>query len=162
MKIGVLSDTHIDSAAEKLPLKLLQAFKGVDMIIHAGDMVDLSVIDQLKSICPNVRAVSGNMDPGPVKKAFPDKDIIEVAGHRIGLIHGSGHQDNLINLVGAVFKKDKVDMIIFGHSHNGVNLLKDNVLYFNPGSPTDSVFAKENTCGIIEINGKISAKLVKL
>ncbi len=162
MKIGVLSDTHINSRTEKLPLKLVQALQGVDMIIHAGDMVDLSVVEQLKSICPNVRAVSGNMDPALVKKTFPEKDIIEISGHRIGLIHGVGHPDNLINWVGNVFKKDKVDIIIFGHSHNGLNLLKDGVLYFNPGSPTDMVFASDNTCGIIEINGTVKAKLVKI
>ncbi len=162
MIIGVLSDTHINNKTEKLSLKLIQALKGVDMIIHAGDMVDLSVIEQLKSICPNIQAVSGNMDPQQVKNVFPEKAIIEAAGYRIGLIHGMGKPDNLINWAGSVFKKDKVNVIIFGHSHNGVNLLKNNILYFNPGSPTDTIFAKDNTCGIIEINAKVNAKLVKV
>ena len=53
MKIGVLSDTHIPDRAQDIPKDILENFKGVDMIIHVGDLIDLSVLDKLKNICPN-------------------------------------------------------------------------------------------------------------
>ncbi|MDD5669687.1 MAG: YfcE family phosphodiesterase, partial [Candidatus Omnitrophica bacterium] len=62
VKIGVISDTHVTSETKKLPPAVVDEFRGVDMIIHAGDLVDLSVLKLLKTLCPNVKAVSGNMD----------------------------------------------------------------------------------------------------
>jgi len=63
MKIGVISDTHIPNRAKEIPPKVLEMLKGMDMILHAGDLVELSILEILKSICPDVRAVWGNMDP---------------------------------------------------------------------------------------------------
>ncbi|MDO8655790.1 MAG: YfcE family phosphodiesterase, partial [Nanoarchaeota archaeon] len=60
MRIGVIADTHIPDRAECLPKQVLDAFKQVDMVIHAGDIVDLSVLDTLKSVCKDVHAVWGN------------------------------------------------------------------------------------------------------
>ena len=59
MKIGVISDTHIANRNEHIPGIILDVFRQMDMVIHAGDMVDLWVIDELKSACPKVVAVSG-------------------------------------------------------------------------------------------------------
>jgi predicted phosphodiesterase len=55
-----------------------------------------------------------------------------------------------------------VDVIIFGHSHNGLSLVKNGILYFNPGSPTDKIYAKANSVGIIEINDRIEGKIVEI
>jgi len=78
MKIGVISDTHIPVNSDSIPKKVLEAFKGVDMVIHAGDLVDLSVIDTLKGACKEVIAVAGNMDSQKVKTKLPEKEIIKV------------------------------------------------------------------------------------
>jgi len=162
MKIGVISDTHISDPSKKIPQKILDEFRRVDMIIHAGDLIDLSVLDALKAICKNVKAVSGNMDPVEVKKRLPEKEILKVGKHKIGVIHGYGPPNNLINYLSDVFKDDKVDLIIFGHSHNAISEKKAGILFFNPGSPTDKIFASYNSFGIIEINDKIEAKIIKL
>jgi putative phosphoesterase len=162
VKIGVIADTHIPSQASQIPQKVLDDFKDADMIIHAGDLVSLAVLEKLKSICPDVRAVWGNMDPLEVRKKLSEKEIIEAGKYKIGLTHGYGAPNNLIPVLTQYFKDYKVDIIIFGHAHSSCNEKKGNILYFNPGSPTDKIFAPYNSYGIIEIGDKIEARIVKL
>lgn len=162
MKIGVIADTHIPERAKYIPPQVLEAFSGVDMVIHAGDLIDLDVLNELKAACKNIKAVWGNMDPYEVKKRLPEKEVIRLGNHTIGVIHGYGHPDKLINLVTDIFKKDNVDIIIFGHSHSPLNEKRQDIIYFNPGSPTDTIFASYNSYGIIEINDKIDAKIIRI
>jgi len=162
MRIGVISDTHIPDRALDIPKEILENFKKVDMVIHAGDFVDASVLEKLKSVCKNVLAVWGNMDPPELRKKIPEKEIFEVGKFRIGITHGYGSPSKLIDLMKEIFKADNVDLVIFGHAHVGYNEKKGKVLYFNPGSATDKVFAPYNSYGIIEINDKIEAKIVKI
>jgi len=162
MKIGVIADTHISEAGGKLPEKVLSAFKDVDLIIHAGDLVDLRVLDMLRGLSKEVKAVYGNMDPEPVRKKLPAKQIISIGKYRIGVMHGYGNPRMLQDILTKEFKSDKVSLIVFGHSHEPLNLKKGDCLYFNPGSPTDKVFAPYNSFGIIEINDKIEARIIKI
>lgn len=162
MKIGVIADTHIPDRAKGLPPKVLEAFKKVDMVIHAGDLVEACVLDELKSVCKDVRGVWGNMDPYEIRKELPEKAVIVIGGHKIGVMHGYGNPASLIDILKEAFAKDKVDMVIFGHSHSATNEKKDGIIYFNPGSPTDKIFAAQNSYGIIEINDKITSKIVKI
>ena len=162
MKIGVIADTHITNRAGEIPQEVLQAFKNVDMVIHAGDLTDLSVLDELYAVSKNIIVVRGNMDPSDVTSRFPEKEIVKVGKIKIGVMHGWGPPNKLIELMQQQFKNDTVDIIIFGHSHAAFNEKIDNVLYFNPGSPTDKVFAPYNSYGIIEINDRIEARIVRL
>ena len=162
MKIGVISDTHIPGRVEAIPDSILKSFKNIDMIIHAGDLVEMSVLDTLKSICPNVKAVRGNMDPIDVKKILPEKQIITVGKYVIGLTHGNGPPMYLVEFVTDIFKKDKVDIIVFGHSHYPLNEKRGEIIYFNPGSLTDKIFAPFNSYGIIEIDNEIKARIVRI
>jgi uncharacterized protein len=162
MKIGVISDTHMPGNAKALPARLCAELKGCDMVIHVGDMVTAVVAQDLKKICPNLKAVYGNMDPAEVRKQFPEKEVIPVGKFRIGIKHGYGPPEKLLGLMGEAFKDDNVDMIIFGHSHNPLNQKIGKIIFFNPGSPTDEIFAPYKSFGIIEINDKIEAKIVKL
>jgi putative phosphoesterase len=163
MRIGVISDTHLNSSTSMdLPKEVSEAFQGVDMIIHAGDLVDLGVLEQLKKICPNVKAVSGNMDNSGVMTKLPEKEIIRAGNFRIGLMHGWGPPNRLTEVAAEAFKNDGVDMIIFGHSHRALNEKIGGIIFFNPGSPTDKVYTPYNTYGIIEINDAIEAKIVRM
>ncbi|MBI4708568.1 MAG: metallophosphoesterase [Candidatus Omnitrophica bacterium] len=162
MKIGVISDTHIPDRAKSIPNDLLEALKGVDMIIHAGDFAELSLLDKLKSVCGNIKAVSGNMDPAEIKDQLPEKEVFKVGKFKIGLMHGWGQPDKLPGLLAEKFKGDNVDVIVFGHSHQAINEKREGILFFNPGSPTDNIFAPYKSYGIIEINDKITAKIIKL
>lgn len=162
MKIGVISDTHIPDRAKDIPQKILEEFKNVDMIIHAGDLVDLSVLDKLKTLCTNVKAVWGNMDSDEARKVLPEKEILKLGKYNIGIMHGYGAPNKLIDLMTSVFKDGNVNLVIFGHSHAPLNEKKGDILFFNPGSPTDKIFSPYNSYGIIEINDKIDARIIKL
>jgi len=163
LKIGVLSDTHIGVGVNiDLPQKMLDDFKNADMVIHAGDMVDLGVFKKLSALCKDVRVVKGNMDVSNSVNNFSEKLIIKVGKYSIGVMHGQGAPANLVEYLGDAFKGDLVNVIIFGHSHSPFNEKINGILFFNPGSPTDKNFAPYNSYGIIEINGEIKAEIIKL
>lgn len=161
-RVGVISDTHFKDSRQKLPKQVIEDFKKTDMVIHCGDLVDLSVLQQLKKCCKNVYAVWGNMDPVEVKDALPEKEIIKIGNYRVGLIHGWGPPARLPDIVMEKFRDDNVDVIIFGHSHACMNEKRDGILLFNPGSATDTIFCPFNSYGIIEFNDKISAKIIRM
>lgn len=162
MKIGVIADTHIPVQAQSIPKKVLLGLEGMDMIIHAGDLVSIDVLKELLDICPDVRAVYGNMDPGELRDNLKEKEIIKINNFKIGVAHGQGIPSQLIELTTNIFRDDDVDMIIFGHSHSGLNLKKGKILYFNPGSPTDKIFAPYNSYGIVTIDDIIEGRIVKI
>lgn len=161
MKIGVLSDTHIPTAAPSLPKEILSAFKGVDMIFHAGDFVERAVLTELVRIAP-CYAVRGNMDAKDLSSSLPARLIVPVGKFKIGLFHGHGSPSRLIELLKEEFKQDAPDAIVFGHSHSPFNKVEDGVLFFNPGSPTDKVYAPYNSYGILNVNDKITGEIVRL
>ena len=161
MKIGVISDTHIPDKCDHIPKAVLDAFKHVDIIMHAGDIVSLKAIEELKSVCPKVVAVAGNMDGSDVAKKYPVKQIFDILGVKIGLTHGSGAPLNLIELLKNTFKTDNCDIIIFGHSHQPMNEKIGKVLFFNPGSATDFLSGYASY-GIIEINNGINYSIIKI
>lgn len=162
MKIGVISDTHIPERAKDIPAKILEGLKGVDMILHAGDLANLSVIDRLKKVCKDVRSVQGNMDPQEVKDKLPQKLIIPVGKFKIALMHGYGSPAGLPELLTKVFKDDFVDAIVFGHSHIPMNEVREKILFFNPGSATDKIFSSYNSYGILEVNEIIEGRIIKV
>ncbi|MDP8230134.1 MAG: metallophosphoesterase family protein [Candidatus Gorgyraea atricola] len=162
MRIGVISDTHVPVAADRLPDDLLAALKGCDLILHAGDLIDISILEPLKQIA-KVEAVSGNMDHTKTLFSLGDKKILKVAGKKICLMHGYGHPEKLKDIMKEEFLAKKPDIIVFGHSHQPANEYIDGVLFFNPGSPTETVCAPYRSYGIIEIdNGKIEANIHRL
>lgn len=159
-RILVLSDTHIPRVAVDLPDKVYKEVGNVDMILHAGDFVEKEVLDKLKTL-KETKAVCGNMDSPNIRHALNPKEIIQVEKVRIGLIHGYGAPRELIETVKGEFTN--VDAIVFGHSHSAVNTVKDGILFLNPGSPTDTIFATSNSYGILEIDGNnIKGNIVKL
>ena len=151
MKIGVLSDTHIPTAGNHLPLPLLKAFEQVDLIIHAGDLVRLEVLDTLASIAP-VKAVCGNMDPPAVQKELPDKLHLSIEGIKIGVTHGWGASDGLIKRIRPTLCD--CDCIIFGHSHKPLCQWIEGILFLNPGSPTDKRLSPTDSYALLTVVGK--------
>ena len=161
MKILVLADTHIPRSANDLPQQVYDEIPNVDMIIHAGDLVEKEFLEKLKSL-KETKAVYGNMDSIAVHNVLNPKEIIQIEKVQIGLTHGHGGARDIIETVRREFDGN-VDAIIFGHSHVPVNMVKDGILFFNPGSPTDTIFAEANSYGILEVNDKkIEGKIIKL
>ncbi|MCX7927572.1 MAG: metallophosphatase family protein [Candidatus Omnitrophica bacterium] len=162
MKIIVISDTHIPERAKGLPKKLLDVLKDADMIIHVGDLVEQKVVEQLRSFCKDVRVVCGNMDSPGVRNLYPEQLVFSVGKFKFAVKHGYGAPDKLITLLRKTFEKEKPDIIIYGHSHQPKSEIIDGIKFFNPGSPTDDVFAPYKSYGLIEINDKICARIIKL
>lgn len=150
-RILVLSDTHIPRVAHDLPKKVYDAIETVDLILHAGDFVEKDLLDKLMTL-KDTRAVYGNMDGQNLHHLLKQKEIIKIGGFRIGLIHGYGAPRDLVETVAAQFKD--VEAIVFGHSHAALNEMRSGVLFFNPGSPTDTIFASYNSFGILEVSDK--------
>jgi putative phosphoesterase len=149
MKIGVVSDTHVTSFAE-VPDRILRTLAGVDLIIHAGDFVARDVLDGLKQL-GEVKAVQGNMDSEELKQLLPEKEILEIKGKRIGIIHGWGSPYGIDERVGGMF--DNVDIIVYGHSHHAQNEVKNGILFFNPGRA-------KNSFGILTIGKEVRGEIV--
>jgi putative phosphoesterase len=151
MKIGVVSDTHATSSAE-VPSQILRALAGVDLIVHAGDFVARDVLDGLKQM-GEVKAVQGNMDSEELKQLLPEQETLEIEGRRVGIIHGWGSPYGIDERVGGMF--DDVDIIIYGHSHNTQNEVKNGILFFNPGTAKSSF-------GILTIGQEVSGEIINL
>lgn len=159
MKIGVIADTHLNGWDENFEKLIDRYFHEVDMIIHAGDLIHPEVVDllQAKKSC---LLVAGNMDLPAIKESFPEKLVYEIGGFRLGLIHGWGPPAGIEERIAAEFPR--VDCLVYGHSHVGSCRLKEGVLFFNPGSPTERRFAPCNTIGILEITDRITGHLIEI
>jgi putative phosphoesterase len=145
-----------------LPEKLTTELKRCGLIIHAGDLVDACVLESLNEIS-KVEAVYGNMDSYNVKSKLADKKTLIIEGKKICITHGYGPPDKLVDVLKEELFSEKPDIIVFGHSHTPKNEYIDGVLFFNPGSATDTVFAPYRSYGIIEIDkGEIKAEIHKL
>lgn len=159
MLIGCVSDTHLKGRL--LPREVLEAFEGVDLILHAGDILDMEVVDQLGGIAETV-AVKGNMDHGEVARVLPDRRVVEAGKFRIGLTHGRGAPSGITWKVARLFEDERCDCIVFGHTHNALIKERNGVLFFNPGSPTDRMFARRNTVGFLEVTDRIEPRIVEV
>ena len=157
MKIGVLSDTHIPTRKKVLPEAVIEAFRTVDHIIHAGDISCLEVLEVLNSLAA-VTAVAGNIDPDEIQTALGMKRIITLNGYRIGITHGHGKSGKTVDRAVRCFENDGVDCIVFGHSHNPFCEYRDHILLFNPGSPTDKRRNEFFSFGILELGNAIKAE----
>ncbi|MGE5174474.1 MAG: metallophosphoesterase family protein [Betaproteobacteria bacterium] len=159
MKVGVLSDTHVPSIVRALPPVIYDIFKGVDLIMHAGDIVELSVLDDLSAIAP-VEAVAGNMDDAEVQARLPQKKVIALGRYTVGLIHGKYR----INIQREMIRKefDDVDLIVYGHSHTPFWGKIDGVYFLNPGSPTDKQYAPYNSVALLEVGDDLKAEIIRI
>jgi putative phosphoesterase len=158
MKIGVLSDTHLEEPTSKFRGVIGIYFKDVDKILHAGDFVEWTIAEFLSSQ-KELIAVCGNMDALDIRKGFPQKRMIVINGFKIGLTHGGGAPFGIESRVRAEF--DDVDVIVYGHTHTPANRRVKNILFFNPGSPTRS-FIHHPTLGILHIGEKVEGEIIKI
>lgn len=132
-RIGVISDTHIPRF-RGLPEAVWTHFAEVELIIHAGDLSRLQVINELETLAPVV-AVQGNVEEEEVVRALPIKRELIVGGCRIGVVHILGNAQNRASAARQEFPTARC--VIFGHSHIPYNQDQNGQLLFNPGSAND-------------------------
>ena len=149
--IGLVSDTHIPDRASRIPEGVFKTLQSVDYIIHAGDLVRLSVLDELEQIAP-VLAVSGNMDGPDIRSRLPKLDYFKVFDWKIGVTH------NLRATFGSrktreIIEKNSLDVLIYGHTHSSSIRWEGKTLLVNPGSPTQPApaFLGKPTVGLLRI-----------
>ena len=144
MKIGVISDTHgfLDSRVE-------QVFKGVDHILHAGDIGDSIIELELKFTAP-VTTVLGNTDAG---LDFKETEVVTLAGKKF-LVHHIVNPFAPSEKLAARLRRDRPDVVVFGHTHKKFCELVNGVLYFNPGYAGKPKFGTERSVAILYCDGK--------
>jgi putative phosphoesterase len=177
MRIGLISDTHIPEACEHLPGPVFEAFAGVDLVMHAGDVYVNRVLDELAQIAP-VMAALGNGDEGLDGHRFklePDERVraahlLEIEGVRVGLAHALPTPDETSD---EVFERAMhrhfggiVDVLVIGHSHlEGITRF-GSTLVVNPGSATlpRNLVDVPGTVAILEIaaGGQVTAEIIRL
>ncbi len=158
MKIGVLSDTHLDKVTGELRQIYKRHLADKDFILHAGDYVSTEVVEFLDR--GNFHGVHGNMDPINVRKLLPEKKVIHFGLYRVGLIHGWGPSEGLSFRVQTEFQD--VDVLVFGHAHEPMNHIRDGILFFNPGTAIGYRSSHSQTMGILELGKTIQGKIVPL
>jgi hypothetical protein len=153
--IGIISDTHIPSRVQEIPESIIQDFqeKNVDFVFHLGDFTTLKTYNHLIDVFgkDKVIAISGNMDNHEIAKILPNQRELDILGHKIFLIHGSGGPKGIIKRLNRSYDLDMYDIIIFGHVHHPFNERRGGKLYINPGTPTDKRFTDVNSYGILEL-----------
>jgi putative phosphoesterase len=137
VRVAVVSDTHLPRFSARLDEALRRvAAERPDLILHCGDLTTLEAIDAFARIAP-VDAVAGNNDGPEIVRRFGRRKVVDVAGVRIGMIHGDGSRGSTLSRARAAFASEPVDAIVFGHSHVPYLATHDGVWVVNPGSPTD-------------------------
>ena len=150
MRIGVISDTH-----GLLRPEALDALRGSDFIIHAGDVGDPDILPRLREIAP-VTAVRGNVDRGNWAAALPKTDVLEIAGFSIYVLHTLTELDLKPEAAGFF-------AVIYGHSHVPKSETRNGVLYFNPGSAGPRRFNLPVTVGRLTLQkGKLRGEIIPL
>jgi uncharacterized protein len=150
MIIGVISDTH-----GVLRPQAVVALRGVDHILHAGDVGEPEILDALARIAP-VTAVRGNVDIEPWANTLAETELVELDGIAIYMLHDLGRLDLKPEAAGMA-------VVVYGHSHQPKIEERNGVLYFNPGSAGPRRFQLPISLGKLEIaNGKVRAELIEL
>lgn len=160
--IGVVSDTHIPARALFLPSRLIGLLDGVDLILHAGDIEEESVLDELRALAP-VEAVAGNMDPLYLKVKLGVEKVVHLGEVSLGLIHGSGAPRGVPGLLLQKFSGSEIQGLIFGHSHVPFLGQRGDILLLNPGSVGDPRRGNPPSCALLSIeNRKLRAEIIYL
>lgn len=147
-RIGILSDTH-----GFLDEQILEYFKNVDMIWHAGDIGTQEVTDKLKALKP-LYAVYGNIDGHELRAEFPETQRIKVEGCKVMITHIAGAVGKYNTYVNGLLSSEKPDILVCGHSHI-VKVMRDpkhGFLYVNPGAAGIHGFHKTKTIIRFEID----------
>lgn len=159
MKIVVISDTHVPKRSKRLPRRLLKELKTADQIIHAGDWQSVAVYEQIKAYAP-LHGVYGNVDGKDLKAILPKKQLLRLNGWTIGVTHGHGDRKTTEKRVVEAFQEEKPDVVIFGHSHIPYLKTVNQMIIFNPGSPTDKRRSPYFSFGILRLGKEIHAEHV--
>jgi len=161
MQLAIISDTHMPRGARAIPDACLERCRAADAILHAGDLVDVGVLELLRSLGPPVHAISGNVDGAAVRRLLPERLELELGGARVGMVHIPGPSAGRLRRLRAAF--EGCDAVVFGHTHMPEHEAADGFQIFNPGSPTERRRAPAHTMGLAVVrDGRVEFELLAL
>ena len=150
IRVGVISDTH-----GLLRPEAVEALRGSALILHAGDVGDPAILEELEALAPVV-TVRGNVDRGEWAQILPETQVVEVEGALLYMLHDVEALDLSPQAAG-------FQAVIFGHSHLPEIRQEKGVLFFNPGSAGHRRFSYPVTVGRIFVGeGAVRGEIVEL
>lgn len=161
--VGLISDTHIPARARNIPKEVFKIFENVDFIVHAGDLVQLSVIDELEQLAP-VLAVYGNMDGPDVSGALAKLNSFKIFDWKIGVTHDPGALFGM-GKMRKIAKQNGFNVLVYGHTHNSSMKWEGDILFINPGSPTNPIppFIAKPSVALLRITKeKITPEIIQI
>lgn len=136
MRLLIIADTHVPKRARRLPDVLWRQVGEVDVVVHAGDWVDVALLDELEAASNRLIGVHGNNDGEALRSRLPEVAHAELAGVRLAVVHETGAARGRERRCARDYPE--TDLLVFGHSHIPWDSVADNGLrLLNPGSPTD-------------------------
>ncbi|NOQ45506.1 MAG: YfcE family phosphodiesterase [Desulfobulbaceae bacterium] len=159
IKAGVLSDTHLIQPDHQFRLAVKRCFADCRVIIHAGDLTDLAVLEVFTDKI--IHAVHGNMCHTNACRQLPTQKTFQLGDFSIGLTHGAGLGYDIESALRDLFPD--VDCMIYGHTHQAVCRNQGNVLIVNPGSfQSTGRFGAHGTYGVLEAGDSLHAQIFQV
>jgi uncharacterized protein len=158
MKVGVIADTHLRQASRELAELFAGPFQGVEMVLHAGDIIELDVLRVFGG--KEIQAVCGNMDSPAVRRQLPTQHTLQLGKFKIGLIHGWGGPQGIEERIRREFTE--VDCIVYGHTHVPSQVTREGVLFFNPGAFGGGFAPEKRTVGVLDLGETMFGEIVYL
>jgi len=150
VRLAIISDTHLPRGGRALPPACVEQLRAADLILHAGDFMELAVLEELQALGPTVCAVRGNVDSAELQARLPLTRVVAAEGVKIAMVHDAGPSDRRLDRLRRRFPD--ADAVVFGHSH--IPLLERDAGFtiFNPGSPTERRRAPHHTMGFATVD----------
>jgi putative phosphoesterase len=180
MKIGVIGDTHCPTLSPLPPARIAQAFKGLDIILHVGDISELYVLESFQETYTLTFGVYGEDDTPEVRQYLEEKRVVRFGERRVGMIHGHQFEaqsrgrsglwrifhppepGSMVDFLLEQFAEDEVHAIIFGHTHQPYVKMHEGVLLFNPGAALPGR-DRRPTVGVLDVGERsITGKIFYL
>jgi uncharacterized protein len=160
MLVALIADTHLPRGARRLSEPCLDAMRSADLIVHAGDFSEPSVLAELRELGP-VAAVHGNVDSTELRRELPEAVSLDLEGATLAVIHDAGPAKGRLERLRGRFPD--ADVVVFGHSHMPLHEERDGFQIFNPGSPTERRRAPHRSMGEANVTkGRIELRHLAL
>jgi putative phosphoesterase len=161
-RVAVVSDTHLPRGARRLPDECLARLRAADAVLHAGDFVRLSVLEELQRLGPPVHAVHGNVDDPDLRALLPERVVVRVDDCSIGIVHDAGRRPGRHARLEAAFPGCAA--VVYGHSHvPEVSRTDSGLVVVNPGSPTERRRSASRSMAELHVRrGEVVAELLHL
>lgn len=161
MLVAVIADTHMPRGGRRLPGACVARLRAADAILHAGDLVAESLLEELAELGPPVHAVHGNMDELALRERLPTQLVVEVGELSIGMTHDPGPRGGREQRLRGRFPGCAA--VVYGHTHEPQVARAGETWILNPGSPTERRRAASQTMLVLEVVGRrLTPELIRL